>query len=169
MKNHYEKTVCDHCKQTVDYTLTLDAGSAHIMIAMANAIRRLGRNKVHLQKEMEGRPGEFNSYHHMLASGFMTSRMEGNSSRPRYHGLIAKTDRAGEYVITRKGAAFLRSVPVWRTAIVSKVTGHNIGYFEPDGQATINQILGKEPYWWGAFDSAELPSDEGNDNAQMSL
>ncbi len=148
---------CDHCTQTTNYLLRLDAGTAHIMIAMANAVRRLGRNRVHLQKEMEGRPDEFPTYQQMIREGYMTSRMEGNASRPRYHGLIASGDKPGEYLITKKGAAFLRGLPVMRSAIVSKVTGHNAGYWEPDGEATIKEILKEEPYWWGGFESISLP------------
>ncbi len=165
----FKKTICDHCHQSVDYTLTLDAGTAHFMLALANAVRRLGRNRVHIQKEMEGRPEEFDSYNGMLREGYMTSRMEGNSSRPRFHGLIAKTENRGEYLITRKGAAFLRGVPVPRTAIVSKVTGHNVGYVEDAGEATISQVLVKEPYWWGGFESQDLPTADGSGTVPLNL
>lgn len=167
MKNQekFEADVCEHCGQTTNYHLRLDRGSAHFMIALASAVKRLGRNRVHLQKEMEGKPEDFDGYQAMLSAGYMTSRMEGNSSRPRRHGLIAHavrsdgTSHAGEYLITRKGAAFLHGEPIELTAVVSKTTGHQTGYWEPDGFGVIKEILKKEPYWWGELTKMHVSED----------
>lgn len=158
----YVPEVCEHCGQTCTYALTIDVGTAHFVLALANAVRHFGRNNVHVQKEMERDPNEFASYDMMVKSGHMTSRMQGNASRPRFHGLIAHGANRGEYLITRKGAAFLRGVPVPRTAIVSKVNGHNIGYFIPDAFVTIKEVMKNEPYWWGEFESAALPETESD-------
>lgn len=144
MKNpRYEPKLCGTCGQTEDYALPMDPGGALIVVAIANAVKRLGRNRVHLIREMEVIvPGEFRNIREAARAGFLNSRFIGNASRPRYHGLIAFADEgSGEYVITRKGAAFLHGMEIDRIAIIDKRTHHNAGYWPDGGKTTIHKLL----------------------------
>lgn len=139
----YEPCVCEHCRQDTTYELGLDKGSALIVWKIAQFIRQKGINCVHPRKEMEGEG--------------MTSNEVGNLSRPRFHGLIAaKHDEPGNYVLTAKGAKFLRGEPVSRIAIVKKATvdepAHNIGYHLPDVMVCTFQELVSEARYWDALD-----------------
>lgn len=145
----YEPRACSHCTQTLDYTLTLSRGSALSVIALANAVDRLGRNKVHVGREMIRLEDEFRSYREMVSGGWMTYKMEGNMSVLHRHGLAAMdANEAGYWVLTKKGARFLGGMEVPAVAIVSKVTGHQEGYFEPGGMTTIHKLLKSDvPFW----------------------
>ena len=84
------------------------------MTQIARYIRTKGINVVHPRKEMEG---------HSLSSNDV-----GNLSRARFHGLIAKVKgEKGNYLLTTKGAKFLRGEAVPKYAIISIVTGKQIG------------------------------------------
>lgn len=141
----YEPHVCGECSQTKDYALPMDPGGALIVLAVANAVKRLERNRVHLQKEMECDPKDFGGIIAAARAGFMSSRMEGNASRPRYHGLIAHVEEgSGEYLITRKGAAFLKGASIARVAIIDKVHHHNVGYWnESSDRITFRELAFK--------------------------
>lgn len=137
----FKPAVCNDpdCGQTKEYLLGLDKGSAKIVIAMMEHIARTGKNDVHPAQEMD-------------LSGdrkwFVT-----NLSRPRFHGLIAYLDKdrlPGRYCITRKGGKFLRNELVPKYAIISKVTGHQNGYFaEFELQTNLKELLHQEPMWEG--------------------
>lgn len=140
--------------------MALDRGTAHIVLAVFNAVRRLERNRVHIDKEMVALKSDFDSYQHMVEEGFMTSSMQHNVPRARYHGLIAFADRgSGEYLLTPKGAAFLRGEPVPKVVIIDKAKKKNAGYFEPEGTVTWAQLVRKEPYWAKGYDF-EIIGDE---------
>jgi hypothetical protein len=145
--------VCEACSQTTTYAMALDRGTAHIVLAVFNAVRRLDRNRVHIDKEMVALKHDWPSYQEMIEGGCMTSSMQHNVPRARYHGLIAFADRgSGEYLLTPKGAAFLRGEPVPKVVIVDKAKKKNAGYFEPEGIVTWAQLVRKEPYWAKGFD-----------------
>lgn len=144
----FQSTVCECCKQNTNYAIALDRGTALTLLAMANAARRLGRNRIHLLKDMlmEGRM----SMKEMVEGGYLTMRMIGNATRPRYHGLIAfhGDGGTGEYVITRKGGEFLHGSSIPKVAIIDKVRGKNGGYWEQGGMVTIfDSLKSKDPAW----------------------
>lgn len=152
----FEPHVCECCRQTTEYDLGLDRGSALIVIAVMNAVHRLGRNRVHIADEMLSTDGSAR-LSEIVANGYMTHTMVNNVSRARAHGLIAFADHkgGGEYLVTRKGADFLRGRPVWKTAIVSKAESHTTGYYEPAGETTVFKALGKQqPMWEGSLNNA---------------
>lgn len=129
--------------------MSLDRGTAMIVLALANAVSRIGRNSVHMRDEMEMDVENFPTYEIMIQGGFLTSKMIGNVSRARYHGLIAFVERSsGVYLLTPKGADFIHGKDVYKTAIIDKVHGKNAGYYEPDGYVNINQLLRKETEMW---------------------
>ena len=133
---NYQPKICQHCNQTEEYLLPIDAGTANIVTQIARYIRTKGINVVHPRKEMEGQ--------------YLSSNDVGNLSRARFHGLIAKVKgEKGNYLLTTKGAKFLRGEAIPKYAIVSKVTGHNAGYFEPEITVTIKELLQAGVYWEG--------------------
>lgn len=120
----YIPDICPSCKQSCTYVVGLDRGSVEIMKAIARFIQVKGTNMVHPRNEMESK-------------GLLSSNHVGNLSRPRMHGLIAhaKVDgqrKAGWYVLTTKGADFLKGASIPRYAIISKAEGHQVGYFSPE-------------------------------------
>ena len=140
--------VCNGCGQTTEYPLALDRGTAEIVIAIAAAIRRKGINVVHPTKEMEvsGAAPDFRS-------GWLNSNQIGNISRAHRHGLVAAVEgkgNAGNWLLTPKGAKFLKGARIPRYALVSKVTGHQEGYINPGTlTVTIGELLRKEEHWDG--------------------
>ena len=86
-----------------------------------------------------------------MEGSWLTSNQVGNLTRPRSHGLIAKVrGEPGNYLLTSKGAAFLRGTPIPKFAIMSKAERHQIGYFEAEKyQVTINDFNSKDDYWEG--------------------
>lgn len=153
MKNKrsiHEPTMCSHCGQTTDYALPLDRGTALIVLAVYNAVQRLDRNRVHLINDMLCMPEEYADYRAMVHTGHMTARMIGNSSRARYHGLIAFADESGEYLITPKGRDFLLGSKVPRIAIIDKKTHTKKIYLDPENDRTgFLELMGSvgTPFW----------------------
>lgn len=139
MKNKipYVPKKCECCGQTETYILGIDHGTADIVIAVARKIGEKGINIVHPRKEIEGKG--------------LTSNQVGNLSRARFHGLIAKVKgEAGNYLLTRKGSAFLSGAVIPRYAIISKVERRQVGYFEPEKNVTcLLEVLEKGEYWEG--------------------
>ena len=135
----FQADICPACKQTCTYILGLDHGSVDILKQVARFIGKKGINAVHPRKEMEG--------------VWLTSNQVGNLSRLRFHGLIAAVrGNRGNYLLTRKGADFLRGTSIPRYAIISKAEKHQIGYFAPESiTCVINDFRGdlSEPYWEG--------------------
>jgi len=142
--------VCGECTQTKTYDLGLDRGTAFIVLAVYNAVQRKDENRVHIDKEMVALKSDFDSLEHMISEGFMTSSMQHNVPRARYHGLIAFVDKGtGEYLLTPKGARFLRGEAVPRIAIVDKKTHKKLAYWnEDEDQVTFRDLMKKtEPFW----------------------
>lgn len=134
----FEPEICPHCGQSMTYLLAVDRGTVDIVKAIAKFIGEKGINAVHPRKEMEGKA--------------LTSNQVGNLTRARAHGLIAKVRGAvGNYLLTRKGADFLRGTQIPKFAIMSKTEHHQIGYFEPEEyMVSVHDFTGEgEPYWQG--------------------
>lgn len=145
----FKAKVCSCCGQTEEYIISLDAGAADIVMAIAAAIRKKGENKISPRNEMEISKKQMNEmgYNLMVKEGYLTSNMVGNLSKARSHGLIARVE-SGSYCLTTKGADFLKGAPVPRHAIISKTTGHNIGYWhEFYEKVTIKELMKSGCYW----------------------
>lgn len=141
----YKPEICERCLQSKTYLLALDRGTAEIVAAIATGIEAKGINFIHPRKEIE-------------STGGLTSNQVGNLSRAHRHGLIAKIKgEPGNWCLTSKGAKFLRGMAVPKYAIVSKVTGHQIGYFETENLlVTVNDLLNSGLRWEGInFDIEE--------------
>jgi hypothetical protein len=150
----YTPEKCGSCEQTTTYILALDRGTVKILKGIARAIGEKGINCVHIAKEV-------------LARGFVTVNERSNIARPRAHGLIARVkgeNMKGNYLLTKKGAAFLRGERVPRFAIMSKTKGHQVGYLEPEKHTvSIRDFDAKGEYWEGiGYDIVEgrvVPAD----------
>jgi len=138
------------CGQTLEYLLPMDRGTAEIVVAIGAAVRRKGINAIHLTKEMEVPHDEW-TFERAKTEGVLTSTQIGNASRAHRHGLIAAIKgKRGNWCLTTKGGHFLSHKRVARYAIVSKVTGHQDGYFEPEALTiTIDEALGQNRRWEG--------------------
>lgn len=147
----FEESKCECCGQTTDYAVALDRGTALIVLAIYNAVRKKNKNKVHLRKEMECRDKDYSSYRDMVSDGHMTSRMIDNVLRAKYHGLVAQVDGGGqgEYLITPKGARFLRNEQLPRIAVIDKATHTKKQYWnEIEDRTTFTELMRKEtPFW----------------------
>jgi hypothetical protein len=120
--------------------LGLDKGSVMIMLAMIDAVAKKGVNEIHPSREMD-----------------MTGKKQWfltNLSRPRFHGLIAYVDgKKGYYCLTRKAGMFLRNESIAKYAIISKVSGHQEGYWMPEeNQVRMRELLGEDIMWEGEID-----------------
>lgn len=138
-KMKYQPEICECCNQTKTYLLAIDRGTVDIVKGISRAIGKKGENSVHLTKEV-------------LEQGFFSSHHQvGNVARPRAHGLVAKVKgEPGYYLLTSKGAKFLRGDRIPKYAIISKVEGRQIGYFEEEKNVVaIEDFNSESDYWEG--------------------
>lgn len=167
-KYNFEPEICECCGQAKTYLLPIDWGTALIVKAVASRIREKGINVVHPTKEMEVPAKDWN-YKRAITEGVLTSTQIGNFTRARVHGLIARyKDEPGNWLLTRKGAQFLRGQRIPRLAIIrkarkladDKTASHKEEYFMPEEQTcTVHEIMhhgSKYPIWEGIdFDIVE--------------
>ena len=141
---NFKPEICQCCGQSKTYALAIDKGTTDTLRAISIAIGRKGINIIHPRKEMEWRSKD-------ISQGLITSNQVGNLTKARVHGLIAKIKgQPGNYCLTTKGANFLRGGEIPRVAIIDKVIGHQIGYFNPeDDKVSIRSFVSKEEYWEG--------------------
>lgn len=134
-QSQFKPDTCSCCGQKLNYLLSLNKGSAKIVAFMLEAVRRKGKNDIHVSSELK----PFGSVHNFVC----------NMSRPRYHGLVAFTgDQRGHYCLTRKGGSFLRGEAVPKHAIINMVTGHQDGYWRPEEETvTIGELMQKQFNW----------------------
>lgn len=150
----YIPEVCEHCGQSKTYVLAIDRGTVDIVKAFSVAVRLKGINAIHPTKEMEI-PAARYDYRTSMLEGKLTSTQIGNISRAHRHGLLAKVKgHPGNWCLTTKGAEFLKGSKIPRFAVVSKVTGHQIGYwgYEKDDRpwyCTIGEFRPDQEYWEG--------------------
>lgn len=144
----FKPTVCGHCHQTTNYDVTLSRGAATMLIAFYNAVRRLNQNMIHFGNDMVRDSHDFNNLRDMVEGGWCTHKMsEGFGTVLHRHGLIASTGR-NQWLLTPKGAAFLRGEEIWKTAIADKTTGHQSGYWESNGKVKLTTLLKTDAPWW---------------------
>jgi hypothetical protein len=130
---------CPTCGQKTTYELTLDTGTAKMMTAISDYIRKKGINVFSNTKEMIGNGYDFNA--------------AGNITRPRAHGLIARIPgKATNYCITDKGFRFLKGEPIESVVIMKKASkgepSHAIGHEGPE--IKISQLLSGWSEYWSA-------------------
>jgi len=152
LQEKYNPERCSCCGQTETYLLPIDKGTVDILRAISRAVMFKGINAIHPRKEMEVNESAnvlLFCYDTMILEGNLTSNMVGNLSRPRFHGLIARIKgEAGNYCLTTKGARFLNGTPIPRYAIISKVTGHQEGYWQPEKyQVSIKDFYTDDICW----------------------
>ena len=132
----FEPTVCPCCQMTIDYVVSLDKGTADLLLAMIKIANESKKNEVYIQGGVD--------------NGDITPMQAGNLTKARANGLIAPVrDKNHYYLITRKGAEFLQGRTIPRHAILSKKDGCQIGYFHPE-ELTINikeAESDNRPYW----------------------
>lgn len=152
MRINYEPQKCHHCGQTMTYLLPIDQGTVDIVKSIASAIRKKGVNLIHPRKEMEVTSesvGAFSTMHDRIKNGQLTSNQVGNLSRARFHGLIARvSSEKGCYLLTRKGARFLKGDDVPRFAIISKTEKRQIGYLNELTDITNIRQFGNDSQYW---------------------
>ncbi|MDD5527750.1 MAG: hypothetical protein PHO56_02115 [Patescibacteria group bacterium] len=156
---NFKPLVCQCCNTKLTYILPIDKGSTDLLKAISIAIRKKGINEIHLRDEMEvsldlkGKNAKDRAamIHQANINGHIVSNQTGNLSRPKRHGLIAPVAGAqdGTYCLTRKGAAYLRGDRIPKYAIIDKVKGKQVGYFEESTETcTVNDFLDPDcPYW----------------------
>lgn len=131
----FKAKICQCCGQAENYMLGMDKGSAEIVLSILSRISEKEINEIHPSRELE-------------MTGDKKWQIT-NLSRPRFHGLIAFVkDKPGYYCLTRKAGLFLKGEPIPKYAIVSKVTGHNEGYWG-DETVTLRELLTSGITWSG--------------------
>lgn len=160
-KYNFKPLVCECCGQAKTYLLPLDWGTKVIVQAVARKIRLKKINTVHPTKEMEVPATEW-TYERALKEGVLTSKQIGNLTRARVHGLLAKNKKeAGNWILTTKGAKFLKGemVPklaeILKTQTVNGKRSHKMRYFEPEKHTTTIQEIektGEKQIAWEAID-----------------
>ena len=91
--------LCECCGHRINPRKeSLSKGLVDTLIVFGRAVKRLEKNEIHLQEEVELNKNQYNNFQKL-----------------RYHGLVAKVkDRTGYWLLTRNGLGFLRgekSVP----------------------------------------------------------
>jgi hypothetical protein len=117
----------------------MDIGTAKMLTAISDFIKKKGINVFSNTKEMIGLGYDFNA--------------AGNISRPKFHGLIARIPgKATNYCLTEKGLKFLSGEPILSVTIIKKGTNdeppHVIGHEGPE--ITIDKLLSGWGDYWSA-------------------
>lgn len=103
-------------------------GHLTLLTKLHKAIRKHNRNSVHLQKDME-----------------LTKNEYANFQKLRYNGLVAHAPETGCWLLTRRGANFLKEeIDLPRGVLIFR---NRIQKYHST-RVTVQSILkGKEPYW----------------------
>jgi hypothetical protein len=152
----FKPNICPHCQQTTEYENSLDRGSAVIVIAIANAQRILNQKFVHVRKEMLDVKSKYANQFLMAMAGKMTETSLQNVLRPKYHGLIAQGKDPGTYLLTKKGAKFLRGEPVVRSAVVDKLTHSKKRYLNEHITVTLDELMKSDEIFFWEGERAKL-------------
>ncbi len=160
----YKPEVCPTCQQTKTYALPLSRGTALMVLALYNAVRLKGVNKIHIGNDMVADAKAFRSYREMISAGKMTYKMEGNMTTLHRHGLAAQSEDQGVWLLTPKGSNFLfRGIDIPRVAIIDKLTGHKAYYLnEETDRVTFGKLMQKETAWWDIQSSSQALFEHNN-------
>lgn len=129
---------CPTCGQKISYEISLDKGTAEMIVEISKFIKQKGINVFSNTKEM-------------IAQDRYNFHSAGNITKARAHGLIARIpNEPTNYCLTDKGIAFLKDEPIPSVAIIlkstkdspSRVVGHE------GERIKISQLLdGFGDYW----------------------
>lgn len=151
----YQPKSCESCQQTTDYVSKLNKGMASFLVTFARAVTIKAENRVRLTEIMvDPKTPEWSSAQKRAAEGKITQTQYNNFSHLCRHGLIVNVE-TGVFVLTKKGAAFLRGEPVERAAVVEKRTHSNIGYVaDADGKIVMTdiwEVMKSRDGWWSGW------------------
>jgi len=108
-----------------------------MLVIISEFIEKKGVNVVHPEKEL-------------FKLGLFSVAQRVNMTVLGDHGLVAKHESHGNWVLTRKGVDFLNGSEIWKVAAVEKATKRTVGHIEKEGKTTLKKLLGKNaPYWQG--------------------
>ncbi len=95
------------------------SGHVSALMKLRKAVLHYGRNEIHIRKQMAD----------CLGAPFQLTKDEwSNFTKLRYHGLAAKTERRGYWLLTKRGGQFLRgeiSIPETVITFANHVAGHD--------------------------------------------
>jgi len=140
---------CEACGQKVTIRHeSMSKGLVDTLLTFADAVRREGRNKIHLQKEVN-----------------LTKNQYNNFQKLRYHGLVYKVkDQPGYWLLTRNGGSFLRNelaipkeVFVFNNHIVEK--GHKLVRISEFYKTSFD-----EDYWQRNFSASIFAGYNGQES-----
>jgi len=124
-----EKTeeYCTCCGASMkSYHHALSSGLVSALIKSIKFVQEDNKNLFHLQNDLTS----------------LTKNEYNNFQKLRFHGLVAKTDKAGYWLITKRGGMFLRgemAVPKTVQTFRNEVIGHS------EETVTIRDFAGKVP------------------------
>jgi len=128
---------CECCSQRLYKPAVLSKGYAKMLVIISEFIEKKGVNVVHPEKEL-------------FKLGLFSVAQRVNMTVLGDHGLVAKHESHGNWVLTRKGVDFLNGSEIWKVAAVEKATKRTVGHIEKEGKTTLKKLLGKNaPYWQG--------------------
>lgn len=123
------KKCCPTCNASLEGRWEyITRGHLVLLTKLHKAIKKHNRNSIHLQKDME-----------------LTKNEYANFQKLRYNGLVAHAEETGCWLMTRRGAKFLKEeidLPKGVLIFRNRIQKHH------STRVTIETILkGKEPYW----------------------
>lgn len=123
---------CKYCGHKLEPRKeSLSRGLVDTLVKFYEAVWKCGRNDIHLQKDM-----------------YLTKNQYNNFSKLRYFGLVAKVKVAGQtnsgrWLLTRRGALFLKGEPVHKWV---KVYNNHLVARSAE-EITIKDMLDYDIYW----------------------
>jgi hypothetical protein len=130
------KKCCPTCNANLEARWEyITKGHLKLLTLLHEAIRENNRNSIHLQKDLD-----------------LTKNQYANFQKLRYNGLVAHAQETGHWLMTRRGAKFLRQeIDLPKGVLIFR---NRIQKYHKT-RATVQIILkGDEPYWLkkGDFD-----------------
>jgi hypothetical protein len=118
---------CCNTKLSARWEL-LSKGLAETLAQFREAVISKGENKIHLQSDLRLSKNQYNNFQKL-----------------RYHGLVAKTDISGVWLLTRRGNRFLRGeIEIPKGVLVSR---NKIQAMRRD-KIKLLDLCSSEPYWF---------------------
>jgi len=123
---------CEHCgaKLTGRWE-SLSAGLGNVLIMFAKEVKNIGKNCIHLQKDLK-----------------LTKNQYNNFQKLQYFGMVAKIKdetkiKSGYWFLTKKAIDFLQGEKISKKVYVNRKKVTMIG----EKLTTITEVLGSIPYW----------------------
>lgn len=125
---------CPHCgASTKEYWHSLTKGLLSVLVKVKTKVITLNRNEIHPIKDCE-----------------LNYNEASNLQKLRYFALIAKSKKAGYWLLTRRGSEFLKGI----TAIPKRIRTFRGHIVERDSELVFVKDIFKEdlPIWEESFD-----------------